>query len=195
MSIWIKLFRPETEDEKTLKEEINYLKELMKGAEVNANGELVAGAAEERATLHKQILTKERDLETLRCDLNSKVRFGQRAASDRPSSGAGRIASFPDRPPSQSGMPDEPRSMEFMERPRSRGSDVWTRSGEDRKSFQSGRERGFFANRDMDRYAYYFDSLSPSSATFYSILFDKEKAYIGAHPILAFWAVINLDDL
>ncbi|RWR97050.1 eukaryotic translation initiation factor 4B2-like protein [Cinnamomum micranthum f. kanehirae] len=143
--------RPETEDEKMLKEEINYLKELMKGAEVNANGELVPGAAEERATLHEQILTKERDLEMLICDLNSKVRFGQRAASDRPSSGAGRIASFPDRPPSQSGMPDEPRSMEFMERPRSRGSDVWTRSGDDRKSFQSGRERGFFANRDMDR--------------------------------------------
>lgn len=166
-----KSLRPETEEEKMLKEEINHLKELMKEADVNANGESVPGAAEEFSTLCEQILTKERELEMLTCDLDSKVRFGQRA-SDRPGSGAGRIASIPDRPPSQSSMPEEPRNMEFMERPRSRGSDVWTRSGDDRKSFQSGRG-GFFSNQDMDRYAYYFDSFSPSSARFYLILFEK----------------------
>ncbi|XXG62512.1 hypothetical protein AAC387_Pa05g0853 [Persea americana] len=137
--------RPETEGEKVLKEEINHLNELMKEAEAKMIGESVPVNAEECIGLREQIRVKENDLERLIHELDDKVRFGQ-----RPGSGAGRIASFPDRPPSQSGVPEEPGSMEFMERPRSRGSDVWSRSGDDR-SFSSGRERGFFANRDMDR--------------------------------------------
>lgn len=143
--------RPETLEEKTLKEEINHLNKLVKEAEVNVNGESVAGTSEECISLQEQIQVKERDLEVLIHELDDKVRFGQKV-SDRPSSGAGRIASFPDRPPSQSGMPEESRSMEFVERPQSRGSaDVWTRSGDDRRAFQGSRERGFFGNRDMDR--------------------------------------------
>lgn len=125
----------------------------MNEAEAKANGESVPQIAEECIGLQDQIRSKENDLEQLIRELDDKVRFGQ-----RPGSGAGRIANFPDRPPSQSGMPEEPRSMEFMERPRSRGSDVWTRPGDDRRAFQSGRERGFFANRDIDRYLQYFDS-------------------------------------
>nr|DAD34427.1 TPA_asm: hypothetical protein HUJ06_005067 [Nelumbo nucifera] len=123
--------RPETEEEKMLKEEINQLKkELEKEAVVDS---------------------KERDLELLIRDLDDKIRFGQKAI-DRPGSGSGRAVPFPERPPSQSGLSEDSRSIEFMERPRSRGTgDVWTRPGEDRRGFHGGRERGFLGNRDMDR--------------------------------------------
>ncbi|XP_077212100.1 eukaryotic translation initiation factor 4B2-like [Tasmannia lanceolata] len=144
--------RPETEEEKTLKEEIELLKkEFMNEAEVNVNEESTTGPSGENLSLREQILHKERDLELLVRELDDKIRFGQRAIGS-PSSGARRVVGLLERPPSQSGLSEESRRMEFMDRPRSHGAgDVWTRSGEDKGVFQGGRERGFFGNRDLDR--------------------------------------------
>ncbi|KAF8378212.1 hypothetical protein HHK36_029550 [Tetracentron sinense] len=146
-----KCCRRETEEEKILKEEIDRLKtELEKQSTVNANGESLQRSGGEQASLHEQLRCKEEDLELLIRELNDKVRFGQKAI-ERPGSGAGRIAGFPERPPSQSGVSEESRSMEFLDRPRSRGTGGgWSRPGDDRRAFPDSRERGFL-NRDMDR--------------------------------------------
>lgn len=141
-------FRPETEEEKLLKEEIDHLKELQKEF---MGRESVQGSGGDQPSLQDTISQKEMELEILIHDLDDKVRFGQKAL-ERPGSGAGRAGSFPERPPSQSGSFDESRSMEFMDRPRSRGKhDIWTRPGDDRRAFQGGRERGFLGSRDFDR--------------------------------------------
>ncbi|XVF43884.1 hypothetical protein PTKIN_Ptkin02bG0076600 [Pterospermum kingtungense] len=145
-----KMERPETEEEKILKEEIDNLKkELEKGSTPNS------GSAGDQPILREKLLQKERKLEMLIQDFENKVRFGQKAV-ERPGSGAGRIGSFPDRPPSQSGSVDGSRTVEFMDRPRSRGTgDGWSRPGDDRRRFQGGfhggRDRGFLGNRDLDR--------------------------------------------
>ncbi|KAJ6842860.1 eukaryotic translation initiation factor 4B2-like [Iris pallida] len=140
--------RPETEEEKLLKEEINHLKkELSKETGGNLNGD-PAEHTEQAAGLHEQISQKEKDLEKLIRDLDDKLRFGQKATSEmRPGSGAG------NRPPSQSGMSEEPRNMKFTERPRSRGGvgDSWAKPMDDRRGFQGGRESSFFGSRNMDR--------------------------------------------
>ncbi|XP_043705886.1 eukaryotic translation initiation factor 4B2-like [Telopea speciosissima] len=143
--------RLETDEEKMLKEEIEHLRrELEKEAAVNANGETLKSGGEQ-SSLHELILSKEKDLELLIRELDSKVKFGQKAL-ERPGSGAGRVAGFPERPPSQSGLWEDYRRMEFTERPRSRGTgDVWSRPGDDRRAFQGGGERGFLGNRDIDR--------------------------------------------
>lgn len=143
--------RPETEEEKMLKEEIDCLKK-----ELEINRESLQESGGEQPSLHdiilseeQELLSKEQELEMLARDLDSKVRFGTKA--ERPGSGAGRAAGFPERPPSHSGSFDESRSMESMDRPRSRGmGDAWTRLGDDRRAFQ-GRERGFLGSRDLDR--------------------------------------------
>lgn len=147
-------FRPETEAEKNLKEEIEHLKkELEKESSSHENHEPLEGPGEDKTNLRDQILIRQKDLELLTRELDDKVRFGQKAI-ERPGSGAGRVSSFPERPPSQSGAFEEPRSVEYMDRPRSRGTgDMWSRQGDDRRSFQGGRERGFLGNRDMDRYS------------------------------------------
>ncbi|XP_022733024.1 eukaryotic translation initiation factor 4B2-like [Durio zibethinus] len=141
--------RPETEEEKILKKEIDNLKELEKNSTPKAE------SAGDQPILYGTLLHKERELETLIQDLNDKVRFGPKAV-ERPGSGSGMIGSFPDRPPSQSGSIDGSRSVEFMDRPRSRGTaDAWTRPGDDRRGFQGGFQggwdRGFLGNRDLDR--------------------------------------------
>ncbi|XVE74935.1 hypothetical protein DITRI_Ditri12bG0058600 [Diplodiscus trichospermus] len=142
--------RPETKEEKILKEQIDNLKkDLEKDSTPNSE------SAGNQPILRDILLHKERELEMLTRDLESKVRFGQKAV-ERPGSGAGRIGSFPDRPLSQSGSIDGSSSMEFMDRPRSRGTaDAWTRSGDDRRGFQGGfqggRDRGFLGNRDLGR--------------------------------------------
>ncbi|KAA8533221.1 hypothetical protein F0562_033246 [Nyssa sinensis] len=153
--------RPETEAEKNLKEEIDHLKkDLEKECALNATRESVQGSGEDQASLHDLILQKERDLELLTRELDGKVRFGQKVI-ERPGSGAGRIAGLPERPPSRSETFEESRSMEFMERPHSRGTgDVWTGQGDDRRSLQGGRERGFLGNRDIDRYGKQLVALS-----------------------------------
>ncbi|KAL6983784.1 hypothetical protein U1Q18_017160 [Sarracenia purpurea var. burkii] len=145
--------RPETEAEKNLKEELDNLKkEFEKESVSNANRASVEGSSDDQSSLRDLILLKERDLELLIRELDDKVRFGPKVI-ERPGSGAGRVSSFPERPPSQSGVFDESRSVEFMERPRSRGiGDPWTGHGDDRRASRGGRERGFLDNRDMDRY-------------------------------------------
>ncbi|XWS69098.1 hypothetical protein CRYUN_Cryun04dG0150100 [Craigia yunnanensis] len=142
--------RPETEEENILKEEIDNLKKVLE-TDSTPNSEY----AGDQSTFRDTLLHKERELGILIRDLENKVRFGQKAV-ERPGSGAGRIGSFPDRPPSQSGSIDGSRSVEFMDRPRSRGTaDAWTRPGDDRRGFQGGfqggRDKGFLGNRDMDR--------------------------------------------
>ncbi|KAF8408326.1 hypothetical protein HHK36_007475 [Tetracentron sinense] len=144
--------RPETEQEKMMKEELYHLKkELEKETAVNANGESLQGSGEEKISLHEQILHKERDLELLIHKLDDKVRFGQKTIG-RPGSGAGKVSGFHERPPSQSDVPEDSSSIEFMDRPRSHGrGDVGTRPRDDKRAFQSSRERGFLGNRDIDR--------------------------------------------
>ncbi|KAL5998208.1 hypothetical protein ACLOJK_009146 [Asimina triloba] len=132
---------PETEEERKLKEEIDSLKkiEVTKQAEVNVNGESTLAPSEEQVSLREQISSLEVALQQLTLELDDKVRFGQRTG---------------ERPSSQSGILEDSRSMELTERPRSRGTvgDVWTRSGgEERRTFQGSRERGFLSGRDMDR--------------------------------------------
>uniref|UniRef100_A0A803M720 Uncharacterized protein n=1 Tax=Chenopodium quinoa TaxID=63459 RepID=A0A803M720_CHEQI len=150
--------RPETEEEKALKEEIeNLKKELEKEPDNDAPQETEG----EQTSLRDLIKSKESELEILTRELDDKVRFGQKAVErpgsrhgSRPGSGAGRFTSYPERPPSQSGSFDNGRVPEVMDRPRSRGTgDVWTRPGEDRRGgFQGGRDRGgFLGNRDFDR--------------------------------------------
>ncbi|XP_039041081.1 eukaryotic translation initiation factor 4B2-like isoform X2 [Hibiscus syriacus] len=135
--------RPETEEEKILKDEIDHLKK-----EVEKNSTRSSEPARDQHSLHEKLLHKERELELLIKDLENKVRFGQKAV-ERPGSGAG---SFSDGPPSQSGSIDSSRSVEFTNRPRSRGTaDAWTRPGDERRRFQGGRDRGFQGNRDMER--------------------------------------------
>lgn len=137
--------RPETEAEKILREEIDNLKREFEKESASK------GSAEYQTSLHDQILLKERDLELLILELDDKVRFGQKAV-ERPGSGAGRVASVQERPPSQSGSFEESRSVEFTETPRSRGTgDAWARQGDDRRGFTGGRERGFLGNRDSGR--------------------------------------------
>ncbi|XP_008444377.2 eukaryotic translation initiation factor 4B2 isoform X1 [Cucumis melo] len=171
--------RPETEEEKMLKEEIDVLrKELEEGLSLNANKESVQESAGEMQNLRERINKKEHELETLILDLDDKVRFGKKATdrpgsgagraavfperpgsgagraavfSERPGSGAGRATVFPERPPSQ-GSFDESRSFESVDRPRSRGTaDVWSRPADDRKPIQGARDGGFLGNRDMER--------------------------------------------
>ncbi|KAE9454662.1 hypothetical protein C3L33_13437, partial [Rhododendron williamsianum] len=141
--------RPETEAEKNLKEEIDHLKKEFESSS-HANSEPLEGSGEDQTTMHDLIVSKERDLELLIRELDDKVRFGQKAI-ERPGSGAGRVSSFHERPPPQSFQ--EPRNVEFMDRPRSRGTgDMWSRQGDDRRSYQGGREGGFLSSRDMNGY-------------------------------------------
>ncbi|XP_039006844.1 eukaryotic translation initiation factor 4B2-like isoform X2 [Hibiscus syriacus] len=142
--------RPETEEEKILKEEIDNLKKELE-KKLTPSSE----SAGDQHSLREKLSHNERELEMLIQDLENKVRFGQKCV-ERPGSGAGRTGSFPDRPPLQSGSIDGSRSVEFMDRPRSRGTrDAWTRPGDERRGFkggfQGGRDRGFQGNRDMDR--------------------------------------------
>ncbi|KAF5185478.1 eukaryotic translation initiation factor 4B2-like, partial [Thalictrum thalictroides] len=154
---------PETVEEQVLKDEIDYLKkELEKEALVNTNGESVQGSSGVQSSLRMEILNKEKELELLIHDLDDKVRFGQKAI-ERPGSGAGRSTGFSERPgsaggrsignterpPSQSGRSEEFRNVEYIDRPRSRGtSDAWTRPVDDRRAFQGTRERGFLSSRE-----------------------------------------------
>lgn len=142
--------RPETEEEKQLKEDIVHLKKtLVEQTEGNVNGESDQLSAEQQSSLCDQISQREKDLEKLIRDMDDKVRFGQRNASP----GASRIAFSSDRPSSQSGMFEDSKSMDITDRPRSRGGtgDSWAKPSDDRRGFQGGRETGFLGSRNMDR--------------------------------------------
>ncbi|KAJ9176304.1 hypothetical protein P3X46_011634 [Hevea brasiliensis] len=146
-----RIYRLQTDEEKLLKEEIEQLKEHQKELTVKGNRESQEGPVEDQPNLQDIISQKEKKLEQLIRDWDDKVRFGQKAI-ERPGSEAGRAASFSERPYSRSGSFDESRSMEYVDRPRSRGSgtqDIWKRPGDDRR--EGGRERRFLGSRDFDR--------------------------------------------
>lgn len=145
--------RPETMEEKLLKEEIDNLKkQLEKEPTVNSNEESADGAGGDQTGTRAMLLEKERELELLIRDLDDKVRFGQKAV-ERPGSSAGKTAGFSDRPPSRSGSFEDSRSVDFTDRPRSRGTgDMSMRPTDDRRQFQGSKDRGWFSNsRDLNR--------------------------------------------
>ncbi|CAN1312938.1 Eukaryotic translation initiation factor 4B1 [Linum perenne] len=167
--------RPETEEERLLKEEINKLKEdFQKQLSVEEN-------KGDQSSLKETISQKEKELETLIRDLDDKVRFRQKPF-DRPGSGAGRTPGFSDRPSSRSGSVDESRNAEFSDRPRSRGApDIWTRPVDERRSsYQGGRgERGFLGSREFDR------------LIFLSVLFISHPYYMVLSPCISFRSSIG----
>ncbi|GER56005.1 eukaryotic translation initiation factor 4Bfamily protein [Striga asiatica] len=159
--------RPETEEEKNLKEQIEHLK-----------NELLKNPVEDQTAKHDLISQKERDLELLVRQLDDKVHYSQKIferkisrpgsqdGQSRPPSVHGKYEE-PNRPPSQPGSYDnsrernfsrqgayeeprlgfrhggfeDPRGSEYNERPRSRGT------GNDRRSFGG---RGFAGSREID---------------------------------------------
>jgi Plant specific eukaryotic initiation factor 4B len=128
--------RPETAEEKSLKEEISSLKAELTETEQKD--------LEEAKELQKRIFLMENDLERLILELDNKVRFGQRSSADtRPGSGPGRVQVHP-----QPGASEEPRTVEDVERPYSGGSsrgDSWSRPVEENKwGFQGPHNRGSF---------------------------------------------------
>ncbi|CAM8956150.1 unnamed protein product [Rhodiola kirilowii] len=137
MELERRVHRAETEEENMLKEEIISLKkELEKEPKLQDTGP-------DAPNIQDVIKRKEKELEQLSRELDDKIRFGQKF-SERPGSAAGRVAGFSDRPLSRTGSVND--------RPLSRGTgDVRPRSGDDRPSFQGGREGGFMGNRDNDR--------------------------------------------
>ncbi|KAG5058271.1 hypothetical protein AAZX31_05G162600 [Glycine max] len=145
--------RPETMEEKLLKEEIDNLKkELEKESTINSNKESVDEAGGDQTSTHAILQQKEKELELLIRDLDDKVRFGQKAI-ERPGSSAGKSSTFSDRPHSRSGSFEDSRSVDFTDRPRSRGTgDMWMHPSDDRRQFQGSRERGWFSgSRDLNR--------------------------------------------
>ncbi|ESQ32844.1 hypothetical protein EUTSA_v10003946mg [Eutrema salsugineum] len=139
--------RPETEEEKMLKEEIEELRKKLEKESIAPEikeSDQESDSNNNHHDLPETIRGKEKDLEILTRELDDKVRFRQ-----RPGSGAGRTGSFSERTHSRSGSIDESRSFESTERPRSRGAiDAWVRPvDEQRRNFQGSKERGFFSNR------------------------------------------------
>ncbi|PHT68309.1 hypothetical protein T459_27796 [Capsicum annuum] len=108
--------RPDTEEEKNLKEEIEHLRK-----------EATQCSEEDKTNLQNVINQKERDLELLIRDLDDKIRFSQKPLQ-RPGSGSGRGAGHPDRSLSQPASYEDRRAGDQMDRPRSRsGGDAWAR--------------------------------------------------------------------
>ncbi|CAH8382337.1 unnamed protein product [Eruca vesicaria subsp. sativa] len=142
--------RPETEGERLLKEEIEELrKKLEKEATITADSK--ESQQESNSNVPDLISEKEKELDSLIRELDDKIRFRPRAA-ERPGSGAGRTGNYSERPHSRGGSIDDARSVESMERPRSRGTgDYRSRPVDDRRNFQGSKERGFFSNRNVDR--------------------------------------------
>ncbi|RWW14345.1 hypothetical protein GW17_00021886 [Ensete ventricosum] len=144
--------RSETDEEKLLKEEINYLKASNKNPE--------GLSSEELSNLDKEIAMKAKDLEDLTRLLDDKVRFGQKATTIRPGHGADRSDTSSTRPPSRSGMSDGSRSIEFVEsvdRPQSHGGigNAWEKTMDNRRESRGGRDKGFFDKRNGDRCVIY----------------------------------------
>ncbi|XP_010494877.1 PREDICTED: eukaryotic translation initiation factor 4B2-like [Camelina sativa] len=144
--------RPETEEERMLKEEIEELRKKpeKEAAMAPESKESQPEAENNNDNLPDLIREKEKDLDLLIRELDDKVRFRPRAV-ERPGSSASRN-SYSDRPHSRAGSIDESRNVDSMERPRSRGTgDNWPRQVDDRRNFQGSKERGFFSNRNFDR--------------------------------------------
>ncbi|CAM0904168.1 unnamed protein product [Alopecurus aequalis] len=128
--------RPESEEEKNLKEEINLLKVDLKLIEAKTSDGSDQAPPENAKELSEKISQLEKQLELLSVELDDKTRFGQ-----RPSSGAGRVASFP-----QATSAEEPHvAVAHMDRPRSRGGvETYPKPVEERWGFHGSRERGSF---------------------------------------------------
>ncbi|KAJ0230577.1 Eukaryotic translation initiation factor 4B1 [Hirschfeldia incana] len=144
--------RPETEEEKMLKEEIEELRKKLEKESIAPEVKQEPGTNNNNHDLPETLRGKEKDLEILTRELDDKVRFRQKPV-ERPGSGAGRTGSYSERTHSRSGSVDESRSFESTERPRSRGAvDAWVRPVDDqRRNFQGSKERGFFSNRPSSR--------------------------------------------
>ncbi|KAG0455395.1 hypothetical protein HPP92_024687 [Vanilla planifolia] len=143
--------RPETDEEKLLREEIDHLKEkLAVVAESKVDSDSAQDSTEQANTLQEQLRQREKELQQLTQGLDDKIRFGQKASMDsRPGSGASRINFSADSLPSQSGAFESSRNVEFTERPRSRGMvDSWGRPADER---QRSRDSGFLPSRNKDR--------------------------------------------
>ncbi|KQK00164.1 eukaryotic translation initiation factor 4B1 [Brachypodium distachyon] len=128
--------RPETNEERVLKEEINLLKVDLKETEGNNNDE-------HANRLSEKISQMQRDLELLTTELDDKIRFGQ-----RPGSGAGRVAA-----PAPTNLAEAAQVTDSMGRPRSHGGiEQHPKPMEERWGFQGSRERSsFVGNRSSDR--------------------------------------------
>ncbi|RLN06935.1 eukaryotic translation initiation factor 4B1-like [Panicum miliaceum] len=128
--------RPETDDERVLKEEINLLK-----LELNENEAKMSD--DDAKSLAEKITQMEKQLELLTIAMDDKIRFSQ-----RPGSGAGRVTASP-----PTNLADESQIRESMERPGSRsGMDQYAKPTEERWGFQESRDRGSFGgNRSSDR--------------------------------------------
>ncbi|OEL38053.1 Eukaryotic translation initiation factor 4B1 [Dichanthelium oligosanthes] len=135
--------RPETNDERVLKEEINLLK-----LELNENEAKMSD--DDAKSLAEKITQMEKQLELLTIAMDDKVRFSQ-----RPGSGAGRVTASP---PTNSA--DESQIKESMERPGSRsGMDHYPKPTEEIWGFQGSRDRvSFGGNRSSDRYVHFLTS-------------------------------------
>lgn len=147
-------FRPETEQEKMLKENIGKLKLELEGeVSVKGKAESFQGSEEDQTDLSFILSQKERELESLIRDSDDKVRFGQKAV-ERPASRSSSVSSFSERPPSHSSSIDESHSVDHSNRPPSRGTqDAWARPLNERRTFQRSRDRGFFTEREFNRSA------------------------------------------
>jgi hypothetical protein len=126
-------FRPESDEEKNLKEEINLLKVDLKEIEAKTSDGSDQAPAKD---LSEKISQLEKQLELLTVELDDKTRFGQ-----RPSSGAGRVASVPP----ASLVEESHGTGAHMDRPRSRGGmETYPKPVEERWGFHGSRERGPF---------------------------------------------------
>ncbi|EEE61194.1 hypothetical protein OsJ_15202 [Oryza sativa Japonica Group] len=135
--------RPETNEERILKEEINLLKEKLKESEANKTDGPDQASPEDPEDLSEKITQMEKQLELLTIELDDKVRFGQ-----RPGSGAGRVSAVPP------AIAEEPQIVvSIVDRPRSRGGmEPFPKPAEERWGFQGSRERGSFGgSRSSDR--------------------------------------------
>ncbi|KAK6160285.1 hypothetical protein DH2020_003666 [Rehmannia glutinosa] len=99
--------RPETEEEKNLKEEIEHLKK-----------ELLQRSDDDQSSIHDLIRQREQELELLVRQLDDKIRYSQKNF-ERQGSEVGKGAGFYERPPSRPGAYEEPR-VGYSDRPRSR---------------------------------------------------------------------------
>ncbi|KAL6882549.1 hypothetical protein ACP4OV_011239 [Aristida adscensionis] len=128
--------RPESDEERNLKEEINLLKVDLKEIEEKITAGSDQASPEDAKNMSEKISQMERQLEQLTRELDDKIRFGQ-----RPSSGAGRATPFP--PASLAGEPQA--TVTILDRPRSRGGmESYPKPVEERWGFQGSRERGSF---------------------------------------------------
>ncbi|KQJ83168.1 eukaryotic translation initiation factor 4B1 [Brachypodium distachyon] len=136
--------RSESDEEKILKEEINLLKVDLKEIEAKTSDGSDQASTDNAKDLSEKISQMEKQLELLTVELDDKIRFGQ-----RPSSGAGRVTSFP-----PTSLAEEPHvTAANMDRPRSRGGmETYPKPVEERWGFHGNRERGSFGGgRSSDR--------------------------------------------